>query len=80
MNKVYAVWSATSNIDCSHEEILCLFQKEEDAKKYMNKCVEEDKLNIEKDDKIKRYDTKVVFENIETGDYYEYYITEMEVK
>lgn len=38
----------------------------------MNKCVE--------DDKIKRYDTKVVFENIETGDYYEYYITEMEVK
>ena len=82
MNKVYCVFFATSNVYCDYEKILSIFKNENDAKQYMNKCVEEDKLKIEKDVtiKIKSKDTKVIFENIETGDYHEYYICEMDVK
>lgn len=80
MDKVYCVWFATSNPYCEYEKVLGLFKNKEDAKQYVSKCVEEDKKKIEKDVIIKEYDTKVVFENTETGEYHEYYICQMEVK
>ena len=80
MDKVFCVFFATSNVYCDYEKILSIFKNENDAKQYMHKCVEEDKKKIEKDVIIKEYDTKVVFENIETGEYHEYYICEMDVK
>lgn len=81
MDKVYCVWFATSNPYCEYEKVLCLFKNKEDAKQYVKKCVEEDKQKMDKDVIVKNnYDTKVVFENTETGDYHEYYICQMEVK
>ena len=75
MDKVFCVWFATSNPYCEYEKVLALYKDKEDAKQHVNECVEEDKKKIEKDVIVKDYGTKVVFENTETGEYHEYYIT-----
>lgn len=80
MNKVYGVWFTTHNNYCEYDKILELFQKEEEAKKYWNECVQKHKDKITKDIKVTTTDYKVVFENIKSGEYDMYYVYGIEVK